>query len=187
MTQQPPGAPDPRAMLREYVLHDHDGKAHQYMTVLHGATDGLGIVMVLLSMAGGPGGQLVRGAMKHYLEHGGFEFDKGAEEMLTIVDWGAVGNDLAAMMIRRDAKPLIRAMLKNTHRDGKQLADSLVFDAAYQANYFELWAALWEVLKVNNFLSPPATLQDSMKRAADALIPKTEPDNGSPSGPLDPE
>ena len=82
-------------------------------------------------------------------------------------DLSAIGPALGSALLGLRDLGLIHRILAHTHRDGKPLAGGGAsvahFNSAYQRNYGELLAAVWEVVKYNRFLSLPATMQPALR------------------------
>lgn len=128
----------------EVSIADDDGAPHAYLISLHPAVDGQRVVMHLAGLLAGPLAGLVAAS-------------RGSVAGLLEADLGSLNLSGAAAQLGQallsDAPPrLVRELLKLTVRDGKRLADDLVFNAAFTGNYGELLAALVEVVKVNHFL-----------------------------------
>ena len=86
------------------------------------------------------------------------EIDAKRAEIMALVDPAklAVAVKNALLSLPED---LVFALFEHVTRDGIRIGTSGFedeFDAAYAANYTELEAALWEVVKANRFLSLPA-------------------------------
>ena len=124
------------ANMRKCVIHDVDGNPHDYMIVLHPASEGEDIMWQLAAMAGESLGGILAGAM------GGGGLDSE-------IDFGAAGRDISNALRRSNMPEFRRQVLKHTTRDGHALADPTHYNEAYQANYGEMLKALREVLRVN--------------------------------------
>jgi len=119
-----------------FSLIDGDGESHNYSVRFHPGREGAKIMRQLLAL-GLPA--LVAGLDE------GTGLDGGLARALDSFDDG-----------------LIAALLRYTQRDGVQLS-GVAFDKAYQRNYFELTAALWEVITANRFLPLPATWERALR------------------------
>ena len=126
-------------------IADRDGVEHDYLIVLHPASEGEELMWQLAAMAGESLGGLRAGAL------GGQGLDADA-------DFAAMGRDLANALRRTNMGDFRAKVLKHATRDGQALANPINFNAAYQANYGELLKAIREVLRVNRLFPGPGML-----------------------------
>lgn len=119
------------------TIDDDQGQPHNYLIGAHPASEGLRLASRLFALVGAPFGQLL-----DVLVSRGEEAD---------VDLGGISSDLARALLEADMPALTRDLLRYTHRDGVDLGNAVLIDAAYQANYGELAEALAEVVEANGF------------------------------------
>jgi len=139
----------------QFEIEGGDGKPHAYLVQLHGVDEGQAIVFALIAVGGEPLGALLQGAAgKLIAEGGGLAelLEKDVTELLSGIDFAAVGRDLSLAVARSDMPGLVNLILKNTHRDGRPLRDSNERNAAYRGNYGEMLRAVWQVISANRFL-----------------------------------
>ena len=80
--------------------------------------------------------------------------DGSAASALSNVDPARIGGSLRTALQALPAS-MLPAILENTFRDGQMLSVEDNLDEAYERNYGELDAAIWEVVQYNGFLSLP--------------------------------
>jgi hypothetical protein len=151
---------------KQFVIVGADGLEHRYTVVLHDAVAGQAIMWDLVALGAEPMARLAESALKSEqviaglssaLASGGAGklLDGGAAELLGGLDLGSVGADVKRAITSMPMPKLTRDILRHTTRDEKPLANDGVFGSAYQGNYGELLRAVWEVAKINRFLSLP--------------------------------
>lgn len=151
----------------EFQLVDTNGDAHEYTCTPHKAGDGTRLCLRVLGMAGEPIGRIASSNLSELIElFAGLDLDPNAEDAELEsafdgfaskvegldLDLGAIIRDLQAAIADAGDDQFFRSVLKHTYRDGKPVAKNLVFDQAYQANYMELFQAVWKVIQANGFL-----------------------------------
>ena len=142
----------------EFTLPDADGVAHRYVLLPHGATEGQRIVFQLVALGAEPLARLAQGlltiegvSLKRLLN------DPAALKTLgEKLDVAALGGDIKRSIASMPDQ-LTAALVSRCTRDGKQLSNPSHFDTAFARNYGELARLLWEVIRVNRFLSLFAT------------------------------
>jgi hypothetical protein len=150
----------------QFVIKDADGNDRRYEVTPHNAVQGQAIMWDLVALGAEPVARLADSALKSEevvaglasaLASGGVGklLDGGAVELLGGIDLGAVGADVKRAIVSMPMQRLTRDILRHTTREGRALSDDTVFGLAYQANYGELLRAVWEVVKINRFLSLP--------------------------------
>lgn len=151
-------------MVHEFTLTDASGQPHEYSVTPHGASKGTGLCMRVLKIAGEPVGRLASANLGQLLDMvGGIEVGDGAsndEVFASIkdrlseldVDFGDVIRDVQMAISELGDEKLFAELFHHSYRDGKPLANPAVYDEAYQANYMELFRAIWEVVTINGFL-----------------------------------
>jgi hypothetical protein len=142
----------PMATLRQFTLKDADGNEHAYQLVLHDAMMGQKIMWDLVALSGETLGGLMQSLLENEVGSIAGLLDKQAADLATLVDWAGVGRDIAAAVGKANMPELTTLLLRHTTRDGNSLANPVHFNQAYQANYFELGQALWQILRENRFL-----------------------------------
>jgi hypothetical protein len=120
-----------------FTLPDRDGTPHTYETTAFRPTAG----STLRYRLGGLVSDTILVAL--------FELRRGEDG-----DAGKIGAALRTSL-QSISLELIRDVLSTTMRDGMMIAAEGAFDAAYERNYAELDAAIWEVINYNDFLSLP--------------------------------
>lgn len=160
--------------LRTFTLTDGDGAVHQYEVVLHPPTEGQRVMWTLLSHLVAPITGLLGGLVPLLELSRGRKISELLDdpeamqrfgEVLAEVDFGKLTATLQAALAAPEMDRLVLQILSRTSRDGAPLANQLQFDEAYAGNYGELLSAVWEVVRANRFLSPPAGLRDVIKKA----------------------
>jgi hypothetical protein len=151
----------------QFVIKDADGVDRHYEVTPHNAVQGQAIMWDLVALGAEPMARLASSALKSeevvaalastLAEKGGAAklLDGGVVELLGDIDIGAVGADLKRAIMSMPMAKLTREILRHTTREGRPLSDDTAFGLAYQANYGELLRAVWEVAKINRFLSLP--------------------------------
>ncbi len=159
-----------------FTLVDADGAEHAYSVRPHPPGEGEAIMWSLVQLGAEPLGRLAslalrglqleqliqmaqagdsredgkpRGMMSVLVENG----DSIVEGLKESLDLAKVGADIAKSIGALPMLALSRSILSLTERDGKPLNNKLIYDGAYTRNYGELRRALWEVIKINRFLS----------------------------------
>ncbi len=145
-----------------FELKDSSGNTHTYETTYHPADEGFEISVELIGLLGEP-----------FMRALG-----GIEEVVQNVASGDAdgmgGIDLAgAMATLRTLDPksvyaLAKRVLKHTTRGGGTLVGH-AFTKAYQANYTELYMALWKVIEANQFVPLLDTLSESLAQEAEVV------------------
>ena len=158
-----------------FTLADADGAEHVYTIIApHKAQAGAAIMFELSGMLAGPLAPLLAGLV-----------GKSGADLDAI--GAAVGPELGKAIVGLGDLRLVHRILTETLRDGKQLGPSGAplanFNEAYQRNYGELLAALWEVVKYNRFLSLPAGMSSALTRAAKQAAANIGRGAGTSSGP----
>ena len=83
-------------------------------------------------------------------------------------EWGSTGEAVGALLQSPRAHQFARdVLLKRVIRDKQPLNAPGVFDAAFSANYGELWSLLIEVIGRNGFFALPSSWQQALKEAAE--------------------
>lgn len=142
----------------ELHLADARGTSHEYLITPHKGTEGVKLCRRVLGMAGAPIGRLMSGSLGDIVDavqEGELSLDSDAGELVALlegVDVAQIVQDLQLAIGEAGDDLFFRSLFRHTHRDGKLLADPANFDAAFQANYLELFKAAWEVIRVNGFL-----------------------------------
>jgi hypothetical protein len=147
-----------------FELVDAAGKTHVYLGGLINADQGLPILLRLGSLVVEPIGALVDidaiaktfAALDADTKIG----DVKLETFLEGVDVGAVAAAAKKSLASPDAAPLIREIIAagGMTRDGKQLGDPATFNAAYRANYAELFRAAVRIARENRLFPELSTL-----------------------------
>lgn len=129
---------------KEKAILDDRGKSHKYQVTQFAAMRGLRLATRLLQLVG-PG----VGEAMDLAGQGGF-----AKIMDADIDLSAVVKELVGQLDEDKVTSLISDLLSSTHRDEQDMNYEENFNAAYAANYGELFRALTFVLEVNygNFL-----------------------------------
>lgn len=141
-----------------FTLADADGKTHTYEVIPHPPTEGSRIMWVLVGLGAEPLGRLAKGLLGSAdlkSLRATLDAPDGVGKLLAAIDPAELAGDIRRSLATVPLDRLGADILSRTSRDGKNLANSLNFDAAYVRNYGELLRALWEVVKANRFLSLP--------------------------------
>ncbi|MFB6371627.1 MAG: phage tail assembly chaperone [Bradymonadaceae bacterium] len=136
----------------DFQLTDADGNVHDYHVVPHDPTKGTRIMVSLSGVLTGPVGELLDSAAGKFLSSEGDVGDLEVEGLIEEIDFRDVAAALSDKLDEDKTSALIRRILNNTYRDGDGLAKDVAFNEAYKQNYFELYRAVWEVVKFNGFL-----------------------------------
>lgn len=140
-----------------FTLHDADGVEHAYEVILHPATEGARIMWQLVAMGVEPVGKLAAGL----LASDGLSATSirtllndpaGLERLRTGLDLTGLAASVRTSLASVQMGALTKDILSRTSRDGRDLANQLLFDEAYSGNYGELALALWKVVQANRFL-----------------------------------
>ena len=137
------------APLVESVIRDADGTPHTYRVVLHPGSEGAQIMWELYALASGPlaaGLGVIAGIDGSFADL----LKLKTQDVLGKLDAEAIGRSVQGALASMPA--LTGKILRYTYRDDKPLADRSHFDAAFQANYWELTLAVWGVVQANRFL-----------------------------------
>ena len=159
----------------DFQLYDARGNTHDYTVSPHPTSEGTMLVVRLLGMAGGPIGRLASSNLDVLIDlvpkmiaeyqdqsQGGKEMTD-QEFMIALqkelgdlsdldLDFQAILADILSAIVQAGGDEFIRSLLAHTFRDGQKLSQDALYDTAYQANYGELFKAIWEVIKANGFL-----------------------------------
>lgn len=142
-----------------FQITDGDGQPVTYLVIPHPWSEGLAISTRL--MAAGVDG--LAGAIQFKDIIDAIMADKSADlkGMLTsAINPGALLEGVKNLLMAPDSARFIAAILRYSTRNGVPLERAGVVDlSAYQGNYGELWRAVYEVIRVNRFLSLPITLK----------------------------
>ena len=123
---------------KKLSLLDDLGQSHAYLVLPHPAAEGMKLASRLFALVGSPFGKLLD------------SLTSGSEEVE--IDFGGISGELAQAVLSADLPQMVRDLLRHTHRDGVDLADPVMIDVAYSANYGELAEALAEVVEANGFV-----------------------------------
>lgn len=134
--------------MATFTCVDADGNEHEYTVHLFLAEEGEKILWELVSLVGPAAG----GLLVAWVNGGGIDAS---------LDTSGLGAELGTALRRANMPGLRRALLNKTYRDGQALNTATTFNAAYTANYGEMFKAQWEVLRVNRIFTALATLLDS--------------------------
>lgn len=172
--------------MHSFQLSDRSGAKHDYRVEPHpggpGAVLALRVqslateplVEVVHTLASAPGLQELASALKDGSDKDSGELLANAAGSLLgelgSLDLTAVSKALSAMLGAKDGLQLVKDILSRTYRDGKPLSEAMNFDAAYQANYWELQQAVIEVVRFNGFF-PLADLLQSSVAASETATP----------------
>jgi len=159
----------------EFQLNDAQGNPHDYTVSPHPTSEGSMIVVHVLGMAGGPIGRLASSNLDVLIdlipeliaefqtrERSGNPITD--EEFFAIVksklgdlsdldlDLPLILSDIQQAIFKAGGDEFLRSLLKKTYRDGDSLGQKHVYDTVFQANYQELFTAVWKVIQANGFL-----------------------------------
>ena len=124
----------------KWTCTDRRGDEHAYWCHPFKATEGEAILAELLALLGPTMGSIAVSV--------GMGDGEGLDRTVDI-DAAAIGGELR-QAIRAGNLPGLRArLLAKTYRNGQALSKPENFDKAFAGNYRELYAAQWEVLRVN--------------------------------------
>lgn len=144
--------------MQKFNLTDADGDVHEYACQPHPAGEGTRLVVEVMSLAAEPIGRLLESKLTDLIEQfqtGEITLDDEIGELageLQTVEWSKVAGDLRRVIAETNSPQLIAEILKYTKRDGQPLANSGVYDTAYQQNYLEMLKAVAKVVQINGFL-----------------------------------
>lgn len=143
----------------EFTLPDAEGVAHRYVLLPHGATEGQRIVWQLIALGAEPLARLAQGLLtaEGASLRGLLDDPNTLKAMGARLDVSALGADLKRSIQSMPMDAITASLVSNVTRDSKQLSNPSHFDAAFACNYAELMRLLWEVIKLNRFLSLFAT------------------------------
>lgn len=129
---------------KEKTILDGHGKGHKYQVTQFAGMRGLRLATRLVQLVGPGLGEAMDLAGK-----GGLS--KLLDSDINLSD---VVKELVGQLDEDRVVNLVADLMASTHRDGKDMSNLAEFDAAYAANYGELFRALQFVLEVNygNFL-----------------------------------
>ncbi len=161
--------------LLQFTVPDGDEREHQYTAIPTPAEEGMGISMRLMGMVSAPSLSALGGVMVPILLRA-----RGSSVVDLLDDPDLLGNVVNALQsadlattgaavsaLLQDPKNvqfLRTTLFRTVHRDGKSLADAVEFNAAFTRNYGELYAALWEVIRLNGFFALPSTWVSAAKK-----------------------
>lgn len=135
------------------TIHDDRGETHEYAVLPFNPEMGLDILTTVLQVASEPLGQLANALKGGDGSVGVDDVKEGLSSLLDErVDAGALGSAVHSFLTRLQTaggSKLIRRILAQTWRDGKQLSDDAMFNRAYRANYGEMFRAVLFVLSAN--------------------------------------
>jgi hypothetical protein len=146
---------------KKLSLDDDQGQPHSYLIGAHPASEGLRLASRLFALVGAPFGKLL-----DVLVSSGEEAD---------VDLGGISSQLSRALLEADMPALVKDLLRYTHRDGVDLANGVMLDTIYQANYGELADALAEVVEVNGFARFFSRLAKRAGRGMGGLVGQLSP------------
>lgn len=154
----------------EFQLTDAQGEPHEYTISPHATSDGSMLALRVLGMAGEPIGRLASsnlGVLIDVLPKLAqaaedkntsdadllllAEQELGALEDLDL-DLAQIVQDIQQAVVSAGGDAFFQNLLRGAYRDGKPLAKRHVYDTAFQANYRELFQAVWKSIQANGFL-----------------------------------
>lgn len=154
-----------------FTLTDADGTAHEYTVVPHPGTSGRRIVMKLAGMAAPALGEAAKALAAGMAEAAATDaaveaqagpaaigklLDTEIGKVLGSVDFGRIGEHIAQAAGEFDDR-LFAELFSLTSRGGVPLDKSAAFDAAYTANYVEMFKAVGKIIQINRFFPLPGT------------------------------
>lgn len=160
----------------KWTCEDRNGVVRKYWCYPFKAAEGEAILAELLALLGPTMGSI---AVSMAMGDG-----EGLDRTVDI-DASAIGGELR-QAIRSGNLPGLRArLLAKTYRDGDDLSKPQHFDAAYAGNYQEMYAAQWEVLRVNGLFMEFDTFLNAGLAAIKGLTAEVSetPSDSSPSTP----
>ena len=162
----------------KWTCEDRNGVVRKYWCYPFKAAEGEAILAELLALLGPTMGSI---AVSMAMGDG-----EGLDRTVDI-DASAIGGELRQAIRSGNLPGLRERLLAKTFRDGAALKLPGNFDAAYAGNYQEMYAAQWEVLRVNGlFMGFDTFLSKGLaavkKLAEPAEVSETQSDS-SPSTP----
>ena len=131
-----------------FELEDADGQGHVYTYLPHNPTDGERIMYTLAAAGAEPIAAAVIGIFAS-----GSGLDASAETLADAMDWQKLARAIRSTIGRTNMVQLRKDLMATTLRDGQQLKDPAVFNAAYSRNYMEMGRALFEIIKAGRFFT----------------------------------
>lgn len=148
----------------EFTLNDVYGESHEYVSVKLTGSKGLSILLRLLKIGVPAVGGSVSSLSSFNIGSLVNELKGGLTKIVSVEDDGTGGvgdveidtekltQALASLVdgvISLGGESMIREILGDTYRDGKELGKSHTFDVAYQGNFMEMFSAIMKVLSLN--------------------------------------
>jgi len=162
-----------------FTLADALGAEHQYVIEIAPASEGMSTAMTLMGLLSAPAlntlGRVLLPVISTSLQ--GSKVSDMLDDpnllgdMLTnaqSAEWSSTGEAVGALLQSPRAHEFARSvLLKRVIRDKQSLSAPGVFDAAFSANYGELWSLLIEVIDRNGFFALPSSWARALKEAAE--------------------
>ncbi len=154
---------DHQKQTHTFEKKDRWGEAHYYVVTLHRATEGTKIALEIIGLLGPTIGAAVKNMMSEghspvaLLNAFDGEGDEDNDTVVEALDIPAITAELQRALMRPESYSLVRKLVSQTTRDGKDLKQAGEFDMAFKANYLELVQVLWEVVQLNGFLPLSST------------------------------
>lgn len=164
---------------QEFKLTDAQGVAHNYVIEIAPAGEGMSTAMTLMGLVSAPAlntlGRVLLPVIATSLQGAKISDMLDDPNLLGDVlanaqnaEWSSTGEAVGALLQSPRAHQFARdVLLKRVIRDKQSLNAPGVFDAAFSANYGELWSLLIEVIGRNGFFALPSSWQQALKEAAD--------------------
>jgi len=129
----------------ETIIQDKEGNEHVYVMTEHPGREGLRLMQRILSQAAHPFGLVLAAFQKHG------SLPEGVDDLLDDkFDAQPLGQALEVLVTNLgDNIDIFQECLRYTRRDNMELSGGFAFDNAYQANYMELFRAVYWVVKCN--------------------------------------
>lgn len=119
----------------ERRIEDDNGKEHPYRVSLFPSSEGFDLLPLIIQLASGPIGDLIDA------------IGEGGEGQINGDKLGNAVGGLASAIIAQGSSEFLKRILKYATRGDQKVPAG--FDAIYQGNYGELFAAVAWVLEVN--------------------------------------
>ena len=141
------------------TFKDADGAEHQYLCIQYPALKGINLAQDILAVAADPLAELLNAFQKSGIPGD----DQAFSDILADgVDTAAMARGISKLAGALDERMILR-VFSHTTRNGANLSNENLFDAAFTANYSELFDAIAWVL-TSNFGELMGALKDTGKK-----------------------
>lgn len=134
-----------------FELTDSQGETHDYRVSPHPSREGSTLMLQIGSLLSEPLLEAIRALVSRTERNQGL-MDAEIEDLVGQLDLSKIGGSLRSSLAELDADTL-HSFFRHTTRDGKDLGNGSIYDAAYKGNWGEWVRALWQIIQANGFIA----------------------------------